>query len=124
MVRNKPEEGWGQDGLQGGEHSADLLRERVSKSQCGNKGRDWYTGSTWQTEDADGQKDNWLGPDVYGRQPRAGAVQTVRKGWFELRPNISMIGLGKIPFGRSRPCASRALTQPLSDLCHFDFAVD
>ena len=69
MVRNKPEEGWGQDGLQGGEHSADLLRERVSKSQCGNKGRDWYTGSTWQTEDADGQKTSgWARTCVEGNR--------------------------------------------------------
>ena len=64
---------------------ADLLGERVSESQCGNKGRDWYTGNTWQTEGADSKKTTgWGRTSVSGRQPHAEAVQTVRKGWFEL----------------------------------------
>ena len=29
-------------------------------------------------------EDNWLGPDMCGRQPREEAVQMVRKGWFDL----------------------------------------
>ena len=29
-------------------------------------------------------EDKWLGPDMRARQPRAEAVETVRKGWFEL----------------------------------------
>ena len=36
--------------------SADLPGERVSESQCGNKGRGWCTGNTWQKEGAGGQK--------------------------------------------------------------------